>query len=180
MVCYYGGWSPYRPGNGEFVIENIDPNLCTHAIYGFAALNEDATIKVFDPWMDLPDDWGKAGYRRFNDMRKVNPTLKTLIAIGGWNEGSIKYSQVFSTAAARAKFVQDAVSFVQKYGFNGLDLDWEDPGQRGGSPTDVENFTELIKALRVEFDKNGLLLTAAVAAAEFSFTQSYDIPALVQ
>ena len=34
------------------------------------------------------------GFRRFNELRKRNPEFKTLVAIGGWNEGSTAYSQV--------------------------------------------------------------------------------------
>jgi hypothetical protein len=34
------------------------------------------------------------GFQRFNDLRKRNPSLKTLVAIGGWNQGSSRYSQV--------------------------------------------------------------------------------------
>lgn len=34
----------------------------------------------------------------------------------------------------------------------------------------------LLKELREEFDKYGLILSAAVAAAEFSMSLSYDVP----
>jgi len=34
------------------------------------------------------------GFRRFNELRNRNPNFKTLVAIGGWNEGSVRYSQV--------------------------------------------------------------------------------------
>jgi chitinase len=36
----------------------------------------------------------------------------------------------------RAFFVKSAVEFVIKYEFDGLDLDWEFPGQFGGAPSD--------------------------------------------
>ena len=39
MVCYFGSWSVYRPGNGKFDVEQIEADLCTHVIYGFAALD---------------------------------------------------------------------------------------------------------------------------------------------
>jgi len=32
--------------------------------------------------------------RRFTNLKMQNPKLKTLLAIGGWNEGSEKYSKV--------------------------------------------------------------------------------------
>ena len=34
------------------------------------------------------------GFRRFNELKKRNPNFKTLVAIGGWNEGSVRYSEV--------------------------------------------------------------------------------------
>lgn len=33
-------------------------------------------------------------YKRFNKLKEINPNLKTIIAIGGWNEGSVTYSNV--------------------------------------------------------------------------------------
>jgi chitinase len=39
VVCYVHGWAANRPGNGEFLVENIDPMLCTHIIYAFAVLD---------------------------------------------------------------------------------------------------------------------------------------------
>lgn len=131
-----------------------------------------------DSWQDLPDNWGKDGFGRFNKLREQSPETKTLIAIGGWNEGSAKYSTVVSNPTTRAKFVKNVVEFVKKHNFDGFDLDWEYPNQRGGKPEDVQNYVQLTKELRTEFDKHGLLLTAAVAAAESSASLSYDISAM--
>ena len=94
MVCYYGTWAVYRPGNGKFDVENIDPFLCTHIIYGFTGLGSDNTIIPLDPWNDLYDNYGKGAFLRFTGLKRQNPSLKALVAIGGWNEGSTKYSQV--------------------------------------------------------------------------------------
>ena len=55
--------------------------------------------------------------------------LKVMIAIGGWNEGGKKYSDMASTPAGRTKFVKSAVTFLKEHKFDGLDLDWEYPGQ---------------------------------------------------
>ncbi|XP_043277640.1 acidic mammalian chitinase-like isoform X2 [Venturia canescens] len=175
IVCYMGGWAVYRPGLGKFNIEDIQPQLCTHLIYTFVGLVGN-DIKVLDAWQDLPDNWGKDAFGRFNALRKLSPSTKTLIAIGGWNEGSQKYSQMASSAKSRSEFVANAVAFTKKHNFDGFDLDWEYPAQRGGSPADVQNFVALVKEMREAFDKEGLLLTAAVGAAKSSASQSYDIP----
>ena len=59
-TCYYGTWAVYRPGDGKFDVEDFDPMLCTHAIYGFAGLDEATyTIMALDPYNDLYDNYGK-------------------------------------------------------------------------------------------------------------------------
>ncbi|CAD6225809.1 GSCOCT00005737001.2-RA-CDS [Cotesia congregata] len=174
IVCYFGSWSVYRPGNGRFSIENIDPHLCTHLVYTFVGL-KGSSIRVLDPWQDLPTNYGKDGFRRFNKLKLKNPALKTLVAIGGWNEGSRKYSIMASNPESRERFADNAVTFVKQWGFDGFDLDWEYPNQRGGKSQDVQNFVELLKVMRPKFDQEGLILSAAVAAAESSAAKSYEI-----
>lgn len=137
VVCYYGSWAVYRPGRGKFDVEDIDPTLCTHLIYTFIGLGTNGQIKVLDAWNDLEEDYGLGAFKRFVKLKQRNPKAKTMIAIGGWNEGSKKYSNMVSSDQLRANFVQSAVKFLQKYGFDGLDIDWEYPNQRGGQPSDV-------------------------------------------
>ncbi|XP_035906232.1 chitotriosidase-1-like [Anopheles stephensi] len=177
VVCYVGTWAVYRPGNGRFDIEHIDPYLCTHLMYGFFGINEDATVRVIDPYLDLEENWGRGHIKRFVGLKHVSPTLKTLAAIGGWNEGSRKFSQMAASAALRKRFIYDCVAFCQRHGFDGIDLDWEYPAQRDGNPAiDRDNHAQLVEEMRVVFDQYGLLLTAAVASVEFSAGLSYDIP----
>ena len=53
---------------------------------------------------------------------------KVLLALGGWNDSKgDKYSRLVNNAAARAKFIEHAVRFVEENNFDGLDLDWEYP-----------------------------------------------------
>lgn len=151
VVCYLGSWANYRTGNGKFVVEDIDPFLCTHLMYAFAKV-QNGKVASDDTYLDLKEKGGLGAYERFNKLREKNPQLKTLISVGGWNEGSRKFSALAKKSANRATFVQSAVDFVQKYNFSGLDLDWEYPAQRdGSSPADKANFVLLLKELRTEW-----------------------------
>ncbi|KAH8301895.1 hypothetical protein KR044_000452, partial [Drosophila immigrans] len=176
VVCYISTWAVYRPKPGAYSLEHFDPSLCTHAVYAFAGLDIiKSAIKSLDPWQDLKVDYGKGGYERLTALKNTHPHLKITLAIGGWNEGSQNYSTLVSNPLQRGLFVKQVTSFVRKYNFDGLDLDWEYPTQRGGSPRDREHFVTLCKELREEFDSHGLLLTSAIGAAKNVIDQAYDV-----
>lgn len=112
-----------------------------------------------------------------NDLKKQNPALKTMIAVGGWNEGSEKYSKVCHDPFKRKAFVTTAIDMVVKHNLNGFDLDWEYPAQRGGAASDRECFSVLVKELREECNRRGLndiLLSAAVSANKAQIPYSYE------
>ena len=69
-------------------------------------------MKVYDNWMDIDN----GGYSKFVALKKQNPQLKTLIALGGWNDSAFsnKYSQLVSNATLMENFVSKAVQFVQQ------------------------------------------------------------------
>uniref|UniRef100_A0A1B0DM51 Uncharacterized protein n=3 Tax=Phlebotomus papatasi TaxID=29031 RepID=A0A1B0DM51_PHLPP len=132
FFCYFATWATYRNGNGKVDIENIDVHLCTHVIYTFVGLSSSGDVKLLDSWHDI----SLGGLDRFINLKKKNPSLKLLVAMGGWNEGSTIYSNVANSPNLRSKMVSSVVNFCKKYGFDGFDLDWEYPGLRGGASTD--------------------------------------------
>lgn len=53
---------------------------------------------------------------------------KVSLALGGWNDSAgDKYSRLVNNPAARRRFIKHALDFLDRYGFDGLDLDWEYP-----------------------------------------------------
>jgi GH18 family chitinase len=79
-------------------------------------------------------------------LKTYNRDLKTLLAIGGWNEGSRRFSPLVADPARRKTFIRSAVRFLRQYNFDGLDLDWEYPSARdGGKPEDRKNYAIFVK-----------------------------------
>lgn len=101
--------------------------------------------------------------------------IRVCLSIGGW--GADGFSQACSSAENRAIFIASIVEAVNRFGYDGVDLDWEYPGSGSAGikylSADKANFTALVKELRGELNKirPGLLLTIAVA----SDTTYYDV-----
>ncbi|XP_018048674.1 PREDICTED: acidic mammalian chitinase-like [Atta colombica] len=180
VVCYYGSWAGYRNGNGKFDVSQIDPSLCTHAIYGFVGINSDGSIRILDAWNDVGDNYGLNGFGKFIGLKKKSPSTKMMVAIGGWNEGSTTFSKVASNPALRKAFAKNSATFVDKYGFDGFDIDWEYPNQRGGKQEDINNFVEMLKECNTELKKKGKILSVAVGATESLASLSYKIDKVAQ
>ena len=66
-------------------------------------------------------------YKKVTEYQKYG--IKVTVAIGGWNDSEgDKYSRLVNDPAARKKFIDHVLQFIEKYNFDGLDLDWEYPG----------------------------------------------------
>ncbi|XKL60517.1 hypothetical protein PGB90_007574 [Kerria lacca] len=179
VVCYFTNWAWYRPGSGKYIPEDADPNLCTHIVYGFTVLDyELLTIKVHDSWADIDNRF----FERVAAYRKRG--VKVTVAIGGWNDSAgDKYSRLVNNPTAIANFISSVLRFIKKYGFDGLDLDWEYPvcwqtNCNQGPASDKAAFSTLVTELRKSFDKYGYLLSSAVSPSKLIIDKGYDVPLL--
>lgn len=89
---------------------------------------------------------------------------KAVLSLGGWG-GSTYFSPAVRTPASRATFIANIVSTYKQYGLDGIDLDWEYPGQAGAGnqldASDTANFQTFLQELRAALPE-GALITAAV------------------
>ncbi len=139
----------------------------THINYAFANIKDGVMVEGFSH--------DAQNFQALNSLKARNPPLKVLVSVGGWT-WSGQFSDVALTRESRRKFVESAVGFLERYKLDGLDVDWEFPGQEGlhnvNRPEDKENCTALMADLRAALDKAGekagkrYLLTMAVQAAD--------------
>ncbi|XP_023333989.1 probable chitinase 10 [Eurytemora carolleeae] len=174
VFCYFTNWSYKRPGMGKFTPEDVDPTLCTHIVYAFATIKDNKLASS-----EENDEGELGGYDRILKLREKNPSLKILVAVGGWAFGSKPFQSLTENIFRMNGFVYDSIEFLRKHKFDGLDIDWEYP--RG--PDDKASFVSLIKELRlaIEGEAKGskepkLLLTAAVPASFEAIEAGYDVP----
>ncbi|MFI9494551.1 chitinase C-terminal domain-containing protein [Streptomyces halstedii] len=123
-------------------------------------------------------------FNLLNKFKKQHPNVKTLVSVGGWAEtggyfddnGDRVDSGGFYTMATNADgsvnqrgidtFADSTVAFLKKYGFDGVDIDYEYPTtmKDAGNPLDhtlanarraglVKGYSALMKTLREKLDR---------------------------
>jgi chitinase len=149
----------------------IHPEKLTHIDYAFARIDAGRAL------LDRP---GVAeDLARLRALKQQNPRLAVMVSIGGWTADG--FSDAALTDSSRHLFARSVVALLKQYDLDGVDLDWEYPGQGVAGiryrDADKRNFTFLLKTLREELDAGGAtrvregkghyLLTIAAADREY-------------
>ncbi|KAJ8120265.1 hypothetical protein ONZ43_g2982 [Nemania bipapillata] len=121
-------------------------------------------------------------FSQFASLKRQNPDLKIIVSLGGWtfNDNHTTTQPVFGDIAGsssnRAKFIDNLLDFMQNYGFDGVDFDWEYPGagDRGGHDDDGVNYTQLLNDLRDKF-KGVISFTAPTS---YWYLRHFDLLAM--
>ena len=138
IVAYVAGWSTPAVMHLEKV---------THVNFAFAQITSAGQAALADGEVE-------ANLSRLVALKKANPRLKVIISIGGWMaEG---FSDAALTDASRSRFADSAVQLLRQFSADGIDIDWEYPGQGVAGikyrAEDRQNFTRLLKTLRDKLD----------------------------
>ncbi|PCH41122.1 glycoside hydrolase family 18 protein [Wolfiporia cocos MD-104 SS10] len=108
---------------------------------------------------------------------------KVKLSVGGWT-GSQYFSPAVADDASRQTFVQNILAVYEQYGLDGIDIDWEYPGQAGDAgnavdPRDTANFLAFLQQLRAALPQGAALSAAAqtVAFADADGAPAHDVSA---
>src|SRR5690606_34243893 len=138
IIAYVGGRAD---------IFRIGANQLTHINYAFAQVNDDGEIYFRNPR-------SPSHIAQLQALKAHNPNLKILVSVGGW--GADGFSDAALTDASRDVFSRSAIDMIEADALDGIDIDWEFPGQPGPGikfrPEDKRNFTLMLASLREHVD----------------------------
>lgn len=145
VIGYFPSWKENT--------DMIQYDVLTHINYAFAIPTEDGKL--------LPLANEPVAQKIIKEAHKNN--VKVFLAVGGWSYNEIPLEATFVAATEtedkRTVFAKEIVSMCDKYGFDGVDMDWEHPRVDGGSSKQYEALMqELAKQLHAE----GKQLSSAV------------------
>lgn len=164
VVAYYPEWAIY---DRKFDVAAIPADRLTHVVYAFAKI-ENGEMRTVDAYAATDkfypgDKWDKdflrGNFHQLQRLKAKHKHLRTLAAVGGWTLSG-PFSDMAATEAGREKFAASAVAYVKRYGFDGLDVDWEYPVSGGLASNrtrkeDKGNYTRLMATLRRHLDAQG-------------------------
>jgi chitinase len=134
------------PQDRELQKDEVAASQLTRINYAFANIQDGRIVNGF-----RHDDQNLA---KLVALKQRNPSLTVLVSVGGW-EWSGNFSDVALTKASRDVFIASVTNYIERHQLDGLDIDWEYPGQAGSTNhfrrEDKQNFTLLLKELRTSF-----------------------------
>ncbi|KAG7115614.1 Chitotriosidase-1 like protein [Verticillium longisporum] len=179
VIGYYEAWR-YNSECQGMPMKDIPINSLTHLYFSFAFITPNEYNII---GMDgLPSEI----FSNFTDLKKDNPSLKMIIAIGGWTHndpGPLQkvFSDMVSTKKNRSTFIENLMAFLRQYAFDGVDFDWEYPGadDRGGVPDDGINFTQFLKELEEANKKQPKrYIVSYTAPTSFWYLRHFDLKSI--
>lgn len=166
----YGYWAVWQ--TQQYPLDAIAWKDLTHAAISFVEPRAPAATSKGSPYATLDssnasDNLGTSGMADFASAARKGGT-HPLISLGGAGAG-VGFGAAAS-AANRAAFVADIVGACAAWGYDGVDLDWEDS-------IDYADFASLIHELRAAAP-SGFLITVPIGAVNVNLGIDADAKAL--
>lgn len=123
-VCYFANWAPYRDLDPPLYPDKIDPKICTHIHYAFSKI--DPITLALVPTEEHDMNWTERSnmplFIRLYSLKRRNPALKILLAVGGWSAKSDGFNLASQNELNRTKFVNQTLKILREWNFDGIDL----------------------------------------------------------
>ncbi len=157
------------------IITSDDAKRLTHINVAFGQMPLDCSIKT-DHLLILQNG-------KIEEIRSYNPDIKIVLSLVSSDSGTFTHG--CATEEGRAKIANACAEVIEKYGFDGVDFDWEYPcvpsNNQDSSPEDKRNFTLMCKAVRERIDaipdgKHHILSIAA--GADLYYCESVELSEL--
>ncbi|KAA1096111.1 hypothetical protein PGT21_004428 [Puccinia graminis f. sp. tritici] len=175
------GYYPVYNAEGQPLSE-LRYDLYDEIIFFVATTTENFTLGTYplnqNEWDSLAFDFVKSCKNH-----SVTPTY----AVGGWG-GSRYFSALTATSENRTAFADSTISFAKKYGFEGIDFDWEYASIQGiGCNTvndaDVQNQQLLFKEVKSKWPEGKLSTAQSIAGirdANYGKLPASDVSLMAQ
>ncbi|KAM1089755.1 hypothetical protein ACFX2J_017365 [Malus domestica] len=151
----------YWYSGSKFPISDINSPLFTHLIYAYKDVNS-SSYELSSSSSDSSEQY----YSTFTPtVKRKNPSVTTLVSIGGGNADYGVISTMLSSSSHRNSFIDSSIIFARRYGFLGLDFCWVSANTSSDMTNMGKLFEEWRAAIASEAAKNSqtpLILTAAV------------------
>ncbi|KAL3535048.1 hypothetical protein ACH5RR_003509 [Cinchona calisaya] len=102
----------------EFPIEDVNSALFTHLLCAFGDLNS----TTYELQISASDQKYFSAFT--STVKQKNPSVVTLLSIGGGTANYSIYSTMVSQFSSRKSFIDSSIRVARVYGFEGLDFSW--------------------------------------------------------
>jgi chitinase len=185
IIGYITSW-----GNRSFTVN--EGSLLTHAIYAYVHMDSKGNLGPFNAELNE----NKAMFKKLYEMLSVktklldkNQYLKTMVSFGGWNN-SDHFSSIVASPEHRNNFILDALSIIDYWNLEGIEIDWKYPvigGSKVGQVSDRKNFVTFLRQIRQAFSAyekekgrtEPLLLSITGASGYWLIDESYDLENII-
>ncbi|KAJ6435687.1 hypothetical protein OIU84_000822 [Salix udensis] len=143
----------------DFPVSDINSTLYTHLICAFADLNSSSYR------LSIPSSYDQFFSAFTNTVKQKNPSITTLLSIGGGNANYSTLSAMAGNSTYRKSFIDDSIKTARLYGFQGLDFSWVSANTSDNMDNMGTLFEEWRAAIALETRNSSLselILTAAV------------------
>ncbi|XP_050098074.1 endochitinase-like [Anopheles aquasalis] len=153
LVCYFTNWSPSRPAEFAYGIDDIPAELCTHVTYYAAGVDaQNYELKTDNAKYDILQD----GFKKFANLKKTHPHLRLSVTVACEESRCGAFTAMASSLVRRQKFITSTMQFLERYGIDGIEIGWIWPGgDSSDRRADKDNLYHLIVELKRSFKETG-------------------------